>query len=202
MNVSNFVKYSGVIIDNQLNFMYHTAMVAKKLSVAAGVIINKIKHYIPHVMLKSICYTLHTFASIFPYTAYPHLIYCVTIWGNTSKIYLHKIQVKQNRITKVLNKASTFRVKLAPVYNQFSILKLDKVSTLEVSEIMYLVKQNKLPSYLQSYFAQTSEIHTYETRLSKRNSFNVADLTNSLQNDPSNILELRHGTICQKISKT
>ena len=53
MNTSNFVKYLGVLIDNPLNFRYHTAMVAKKLSVAAGVI-NKIKHYIPHAMLKSI----------------------------------------------------------------------------------------------------------------------------------------------------
>ena len=72
MNASNFVKYLGVLIDNRLNFKYHTAMVAKKLSVAAGVI-NKIKHYIPHAMLKSIYYSI----------AYPPLIYCVTIWGNT-----------------------------------------------------------------------------------------------------------------------
>ena len=62
MNTSNFVKYLGVLIDNQLNFKYHTAMVAKKLSVAVGVI-NKIKHYIPHAMLKSIYYSI----------AYPHL---------------------------------------------------------------------------------------------------------------------------------
>ena len=40
---------------------------------------------------------------------------------------------------------------------------------------MYLAKQNKLPtsSCLQSCFAQTYEIHTYETRLTKRNSFYV-----------------------------
>ena len=38
MDTSNLVKYLGVLIDNQLNFKYHTAMVAKKLSVAAGVI--------------------------------------------------------------------------------------------------------------------------------------------------------------------
>ena len=149
MNTSNFVKYLGVLIDNQQNFKYHTAMVAKKFSVAAGVV-NKIKHYIPHAMLKSIYYSI----------AYPHLIYCVTIWGNTSKIYLHKNQVQQNRIIKVLNYAPTFRVKLAPIYNQFSILTLDKVFTLEVSKIMYLAKQNNLPSCLQSYFAQTSEIHS------------------------------------------
>ena len=119
MNTSNFVKYLGVLIDNQLNFKHHTAMVAKKLSVAAGVI-NKIKHYIPRVMLKSIYYSI----------AYPHLIYCVTIWGNTLKTYLYKIQVQQNRITEVLNKAPTFRVKLASINKQFSILKRDKVFTL------------------------------------------------------------------------
>ena len=72
MNMSNFVKYLGVLIDNQLNFKYHTAMVAKKLLVAASVS-NKIKHYIPHAMLKSIYYSI----------AYPHLIYCVKIWGDT-----------------------------------------------------------------------------------------------------------------------
>ena len=36
MNMSNFVKYLGVLIDNQLEVKYHTAMVAKKLPVAAG----------------------------------------------------------------------------------------------------------------------------------------------------------------------
>ena len=99
MNTSNFVKYLRVLIDNQQNFKYHTAMVAKKLSVAAGVV-NKIKHYIPHAILKSIYYSI----------AYPHLIYCVTIWGNTSKIYLHKNQVQQNRIIKVLNFAPSFKL--------------------------------------------------------------------------------------------
>ena len=133
-------------------------------------VINKIKHYIPHAMLKSIYYSV----------AYPHLIHCVTIWGNTSKICLHKIQVQQNRIIKVLNKAPTFRVKLAPIYNQFSILKLDKVFTLEVSKIMYLDKQNKLPSCLQSYFAQTSEIHNYETRQAKRSLFYVTRFNKSV----------------------
>ena len=104
-------------------------MVAKKLSVAAGAI-NKIKHYIPHAILKSI------YCSI----VYPHLIYCVTIWDNTSKMYLHKIQVQQNRIMKFLNKAPTFGVKLAPIYNEFSISKIGEVFTLEVSKIMYLAK--------------------------------------------------------------
>ena len=85
--MSNFVKYLRVLIENQQNFKYHTEMVAEKLSVAAGVN-NKIKHYIPHSMLKSIYYGI----------AYPHLIYCVMIWGNTTKIYLHKIQLLQNRI--------------------------------------------------------------------------------------------------------
>ena len=104
----------------------------------------------------------------------------MTIWGNTSKIYLHKIQVQQNRIINVLNKALTFRVKLAPIYNKFSILKLDKVFTLEVSKIMYLAKQNTLPSCLQSLFAQTFEIHTYETRQAKRNSFYVTRFNKSV----------------------
>ena len=50
MNMSNFVKYLVALIDNQLNLKYHTAMVAKKLSMAAGVI-NKIKRYISHAKL-------------------------------------------------------------------------------------------------------------------------------------------------------
>ena len=45
---------------------------------------------------------------------------------------------------------------------------------------MYLAKQNKLPSCLQSYFAQASEIHTYEIRLAKRNSFYVTRFNKSV----------------------
>ena len=45
---------------------------------------------------------------------------------------------------------------------------------------MYLAKQNKLPSCLQGYVAQTSQIHTYETRLSKRNSFYVSRFNKSV----------------------
>ena len=41
------------------------------------------------------------------------------------------------------------------------------------------MKQNKLPSCLQSYFAQTSEIHTYETRLSKGHPFYVIQFKKS-----------------------
>ena len=64
-------------------------------------------------------------------------------------------------------KLAPIRNQFAPISNQFSFLKLDKVFTLEVSKIMHLAKQNKLPSCLQSYFAQTSEIHTYGNQSSQ-----------------------------------
>ena len=69
---------------------------------------------------------------------------------------------------------------------------------------MYLAKQNKLPSCcLQRYFAQISEIHTYDTSLAKRNSFYVTRFNKSItkRSIRFRLLELRHGTICQKILK-
>ena len=47
------------------------------------------------------------------------------LWEKMSLLLQAKSQVQQNQIIKVLHKAPTFRVELAPIYNQFSILKLD-----------------------------------------------------------------------------
>ena len=47
---------------------------------------------------------------------YSHLLYAIIYWGNSSKTIKHKLQVKQNRITKTLcNKFGT-KPRLKPFY--------------------------------------------------------------------------------------
>ena len=79
---NNTVKYLGTTLNDKLTWQYHIQTVAKKLSIAIG-ILSKLRHYVPRGVLIKVYYGI----------AYPYLLYSVTNWGNAAKTHIQKIQV-------------------------------------------------------------------------------------------------------------
>lgn len=65
-------KFLGVTIDENLNWINHIDNINNKLSKATG-ILYRVRHNLTTEAMLSIYYTLF----------YPHLTYCVSIWGCT-----------------------------------------------------------------------------------------------------------------------
>ena len=110
LEVKLVAKYLGVLIDSQLTWKYRIEYVVNKLSAVAD-ILSKLKHYVPREVLKTVYYSI----------GFPHLFNGVLNWGNSASKYIHQILVQQNKLIKIFAKTANFRIRLTPIYKQFSL---------------------------------------------------------------------------------
>ena len=83
----SYIKYLGVLIDENLSWKNHLDCVITKISKTIGMI-AKLRHFVPSSVLTNIYKSL----------ILPHLTYGLVAWGNVSKNYLNKIVVLQKRV--------------------------------------------------------------------------------------------------------
>ena len=95
---------------------------------------------------------------------HPHLLYGITIWGNTYEKYLKRLTTLQNKAVKVLG-GGRWQDHASAYYSQLNILKLEGLYTYEVAKLMHKYSQNKLPKKLSSFFTPVNAIHSRTTRL-------------------------------------
>lgn len=81
-------KFLGVSIDENLNWKHHIDNIYIKLSKTTGVLYRVRHNLLADEAMLSIYYTLF----------YPHLIYCVSVWGCTWHSFLDKLTIAQKKI--------------------------------------------------------------------------------------------------------
>ena len=91
------MKYLGVTLDKNLTWSLHVKEVVKKVSGTIAYI-RRIRNYISRKNLITLYYSL----------ILPHLNYCNSVWGNTSKQNLTKLQKLQNRYARLVLLAEYF----------------------------------------------------------------------------------------------
>ena len=145
-------KFLGVIIDENLSWKNHINCTSKTISKNIGVI-NKLKHFIPYSILRTLYCTL-----ILPYQNYG-----VVIWGEICKTYLDKIVKLQKWAIRSINNAH-FRSHTAPLFFKSNLLNINDMYTLELGVFMYRFSTSDLPISFNDYFKKRSDIHKYNTR--------------------------------------
>ena len=159
------IKYLGVHLDDKLKWHKHVEYVEAKLS-AATAAFSKLCKYLPSNTLTSVYYSL----------VYSHLQYAIICWGNTSKKVLNRLQIKQNRIIKILSKKFGKKVRLQPLFQKLNFLRLNKIFKFEIAKFMVKFHSNKLPQFCEEYlksFVKVSSVHTHYTRSSSSNEYYV-----------------------------
>ena len=91
MEHKSYVKYLGVLIDENLSWKNHLDCVITKISKTIGMI-AKLRHSVPSSVLTNIYKSLILL----------YLTYGLVAWGNTSKNYLNKIVVLQKRVLRLI----------------------------------------------------------------------------------------------------
>ena len=109
---------------------------AKKISRSLGVM-RKLRNVLPPKALLVLDY----------FMIHPHLLYGITIWGNTYEKYLKRLRTLQNKAVKVLG-GGRWQDHASAYYSQLNILKLEDLYTYEVAKLMHKYSQNKLPKKL------------------------------------------------------
>ena len=87
----SYIKYLGVLIDENLSWKNHLDCVITKISKTIGMI-AKLRHFVPSSVLTNIYKSL----------ILPYLTYGLVAWGNASKNYLNKIVVLQKRVLRLI----------------------------------------------------------------------------------------------------
>ena len=77
LECKKYIKYLGIVIDNNLSWRYHIDYIAVKISKSVGMI-AKLRHFVP----------LHTLLNIYRSLILPYLTYGLIIWGQACKTYL------------------------------------------------------------------------------------------------------------------
>ena len=86
-----YVKYLGVLIDDNLSWKHHINYIATKISKGIG-IIARLRHSVPHTTLLNIYRSL-----IEPYNSY-----CLVAWGQATSTHLKKIVISQKRVLRLM----------------------------------------------------------------------------------------------------
>ena len=91
LEMKDYVKYLGLMIDSNLSWKYHIESICHKISKSIG-IIAKIRHYVPRRVLLSVYNSLIV----------PYLTYGICGWGNCALTFQRKIVTLQKRALRLI----------------------------------------------------------------------------------------------------
>ena len=87
----NETKYLGVVIDSSLSFGSHVDYISNKISKNVG-LMYRLAYFVPMYVLLNVYYTL----------AYPYLIYCNLVWGDSASVHLNKLFLMQKKAVRII----------------------------------------------------------------------------------------------------
>ena len=160
------VKYLGITIDDRLTWKPHINNCLQKLNKCLFAI-YKLRPYV----------SLPTLKLVYNSLAYPHLQYCLSIWGGASPTSLKPLLIKQKRIIR----AMLFEPNISPsspLFFKLNLLKLDEIYSFKLGLLMH--KQINVKNSLELNFPLISSVHGHSTRLSIGNNFYIQTVNTDL----------------------
>ena len=156
---SKHLKYLGVQIDSNLNFIPQINNIALKLKRANGVL-AKLRHFLPKNVLVSVYYALF----------YSHLNYCTQLWGQPVSNSIDRISNLQNRAVRIMSFAD-FHAPVDPLYCNLKLIKFSDLVHLKNVLFTHSLYHKNLPVALLNTF-NIDFTHAYPTRSSTRGLIN------------------------------
>jgi len=96
---------------------------------------------------------------------YPHPLYGIEIYDNTSKSHISKLEILNNKILRILQNKS-IHTPVIELYKSYDTLSLSRLHDYQILLIVHklLHHADKLPPVFNSYIAQNRSIYEYNTR--------------------------------------
>ena len=135
IDVVQYFNYLGIMLDADMSWKTHVAMVRNKLSR-----INGILHRLKYIYPQSILITLYK--SLFV----PHINYGSLLWGHAGGA-LDKIQKKAVRTITYSN----YIAHSEPLLKELNLLKVKDLFELKILKFLFKLYHNNLPPYFNSY---------------------------------------------------
>ena len=113
---------------------------------------------------------------------HPYLTYGLAAWGQACKTYLNKVLILQKRALRLLYLADWYDHAI-PLFLETNVLPITFLYYESVSALMHGINNNKAPVNMSNLFQKTSNIHSYNTRLSTSGKFYVKSSRLEIQNN-------------------
>ena len=144
IDVVQHFNYLGIMLDADMSWKTHVAMVRNKLSR-----INGILHRLKYIYPQNILITLYK--SLFV----PHINYGSLLWGHAGGA-LDKIQKKAVRTITYSN----YIAHSGPLLKELNLLKVKDLFELKILKFLFKLYHNNLPPYFNSYRSHLEKIVT------------------------------------------
>ena len=154
---SRYVKFLGVLLDENLSWKYHLSELSKKLARTCGMFF-KIRHFLPFVVM--ICLYNSLFASF--------LQYGIVVWGLTYVVHIKPIYLLQKRVVRAIA-FEHFTSPSTPIFSDLKILKLQDLFQLKLLCFVYDCVNENSPNCFRNFFESVSSVHQYGTRQASKN---------------------------------
>ena len=112
VNQAKYVKFLGLLLDENLNWRYHLSELSRKLARTCGIFF-KIRHLLPTNVLVSLYFSL--FASF--------LQYGIIAWGLADDTHTKPIYLLQKKVVRAIT-FKKFTSPSTPIFSESKILKL------------------------------------------------------------------------------
>ena len=163
---SQYVKYLGVHLDDNLSWDFHIKELSKKLSRTNG-IISKLRHYVPKSTMLLVYYSLF----------YSHISYGISVWSLTSQKNIDVVNILQKKCIRLLNFTS-YNGHTNNLFINNKLLKLKEIIKMNQLLLANQFNNDALPDDLKYLFSQARNVYQHHTRISD-NSFFVPSINST-----------------------
>ena len=155
----NSYKYLGVEIDQSLTWRDHVDNIAKKASGGIGAL-RRVRHLIPR----------ETLITMYSSLVLPYFDYCSTVWGSCGRGMCDRLQVLQNRASRILT-FSNYDRRSVEILDELGWDNLETRRIRQLATIVYKLINGTMPNHLTQIFTGTNSMYSYNLRNSTYNLF-------------------------------
>ena len=152
-----YVKFLGVLLDENLSWKYHLTELSKKLARTCGMFF-KVRHFLPINIL--VC----LYNSLFS----PFLQYGILVWGLTYETHINPVFLLQKRVIRAIS-FEHFTSPTTPLFSDLKILQLYDLFQLKLLSFVYDCVNKISPSCFYSFFDLVQSVHQHNTWQATKN---------------------------------
>ena len=156
--VSEF-RFLGIVIDNYLTWKSHIAHVCNKVSKLIGIFFKTRK-----------ILDTDTLVMLYNTLVKPYFTYCIIIWGNSFKSYLHRVEVLQKKLLRILT-FSLYNAHTQPLFRRWKIMEFNQLYTYLSSVHIFKCIYHLLPNSFWDEFRLCKSTRNSHNQSIARNVF-------------------------------
>ena len=149
--MKNCTKFLGVIIDKFLDFNDHIQHIKGKISRSIGILLKCRRVFDKKTLL-----------TLYNSFLYPHLNYCISVWGNTYSSYLEPLVKLQKRAVRIIMGVKR-NSPTDPIFWKLKILKFKQIYLYSVQQFVFKFHHRMLPIIFNDFFSVNDSFHTHNT---------------------------------------